>query len=246
MSTCTCSKYFIIHSLAVLFFNLLVLNQTSFAEDTTKNISVDFNNTEISQAVTTILELSNSNAKVFVDKGISLKITKKVSNVKWDHVLKELLQENALQLVKRSDSYLIVMRVENQDLFSTNQYPPNEIANQLPDDSSQPKLNCTDDNLITLGYKHSAGLNPYALVGKCIKLNGVKPIQYFSATQALVLWRYRDSEGIVYVEDLSDNHKLGTSKFLTTKAVGVHEYVNTLGAKEIVPSLVIPMESPSN
>ncbi len=91
-----------------------------------------------------------------------------------------------------------------------------------------------------MGYKFGEGANPFALVGRCIKLKNVTPIQYVSAREALVTWHHRGEQGTVFVEDKSDaGLSINNAKVLVGKSIGTYEYTTVLGSKAIIPHLVI-------
>jgi len=202
-----------------------------------ENISVQFDNTPLSDCIPTILKLGRSQAKISIKQGITKKINKSVVEKRWDLVLQEILQENNLKLTKQDDAYLIV-----EDDRQSNVPPKISITREI-NVHTNPSLStlnkCSQNNLITLGYQFSTGTNPYSLVGKCVKLTNFTPFQFFSATQALARWSYRGGSGVVFIEDLSKNHLINNSRILLTESIGVYEYENVLGAKQIIPHLVV-------
>lgn len=228
--------FFITCSVAAFIFTLHFCN-ISLADDTIRKISVNFEGTDLASTVATILRLGHSNTNIIIDGEISRTIHKKAEDVRWDHLLQEILRENGLKLEKRKSEYWIVEHRENPISNITNlDKTTNFVSNT---DAALLSLNCSENDLVTLGYQHGTGLNPYALNGKCVKLHNIVPIQYLSETEALVRWTYRGSQGIVYIEDLSNNHLITNSRILLTKANGVYEYVNILGAKQIIPKLLV-------
>ena len=102
-----------------------------------------------------------------------------------------------------------------------------------------PAVPCTDNNLITLGYKYGAGANPYTLAGKCVKLHGIKAMQYFGKDKALASWNYRGQHGIVYLETEGGKELLGDSQVLLGQCVGVYTYTSVLGSQDQVPRILI-------
>lgn len=220
---------FIVH-----FYNV------SLANDTNRKISVNFENTDFPSTVTTILQLGHSSTNILIDKEISKTITKKADNVRWDLLLQEILRENGLKLEKRKNEYWIVENRENQEIPKSNSINLEQTTNFVAiTDTALLNLDCSEKDLVTLGYQHGTGLNPFALDGKCVKLHNIVPIQYLSESEALVQWTYRDNQGIVYIKDLSNDHLITNSRMLLTKAIGTYEYVNTLGAKQIIPKLLV-------
>jgi hypothetical protein len=222
------------------FSYILHFCNTSLADDTIRKISVNFENSDLPSAVATILTLGHSGTNVLIDGGIAKTINKKAENVRWDHLLQEILQENGLKLEKRKSEYWIVERRETRENPTSNIINLDQTTHFVSNtDAALLNLDCTANDLVTLGYQYGSGLNPYALNGKCVKLHNIVPIQYLSETEALAQWTYRGNQGIVYIEDLSNNHLITNSRVLLTKANGVYEYVNTLGAKQIIPKLLV-------
>lgn len=111
-------------------------------------------------------------------------------------------------------------------------------ANQSIAVNHQPS--CANSQVITMGYKYGEGANPFALIGKCIKLKNVTPIQYINAKKALVTWHHRGEKGTFFVEDKSDTGlSINNAKILLGRSVGTYKYTTVLGSTAIVPHLII-------
>ncbi len=223
--------------LAVFFFS--PLRAASSANENIPRITVHFKNTDLSTCVTTILRLADSKSKITIDKGIKEKITTSVQKKRWDHALRDILNESNLQLIKQADGTYLILKIQKKKSS-----PPNgnktivltEESLNLPDSEK----NCPADSLVTLGYKYSTGVNPYRLIGKCVKIKNVTPIQYMDAGKALVTWNYRGGSGTVLVEDHSEKgDALNNTRFMTGTVVGTYEYTTVLGAKMIIPHLIL-------
>ncbi|BCL62292.1 hypothetical protein DGMP_29850 [Desulfomarina profundi] len=214
--------------LASVFF--FFIYSTPHAKSNIPRITVHFKNVDLSTCVTTILRLAGSSAKIIIDKDIKKKITKSVQNKRWDQVLKDILDENNLQLIKQANSTYLIVKNRKKTIVLT------EESLNLPD----PEKDCPPDGLITLGYKYSTGTNPYGLIGKCVKIKNVTPIQYMDARKALVTWSYRGGSGTVLVEDRSEKGTaLNNTRFMTGIIIGTYDYTSVLGAKMIIPHLVL-------
>jgi hypothetical protein len=100
-------------------------------------------------------------------------------------------------------------------------------------------VDCSQQNLITLGYKYASGANPYTLQGKCIKLHNVKAIQYFGKDKALASWSYRGNHGVVYLEAPENQALLGDSRVVLGMCVGVYSYKSSLDTPSQVPHIIV-------
>ncbi len=104
---------------------------------------------------------------------------------------------------------------------------------------SSPEFDCSDSNLITLGYKYGSGTNPYSLQGKCIKLHNVRAMQYFGKDRALASWSYRGQHGVVYLETRNHQELLGDSRVAHGMCVGVYTYKSVLDSPTQVPRIIV-------
>ncbi|WP_457575296.1 hypothetical protein [Desulfomarina sp.] len=221
------------------FFFFFPFHSPLYANENIQKITVQFKDTDLSTCVTTILRLAGSQSKIRIDKGIKKNITKSIHKKRWDQVLKDILNENNLKLVKQADhTYLItkISKKKNSSTTGNKTIVLTEESLNLQDS----KKDCPEASLITLGYKYSTGTNPYGLIGKCVKLKNTTPIQYLDAKKALVAWNYRGGRGTVLVEDRSEKGTaLNNSRFMTGTVIGTYEYTTVLGAKMIIPHLVL-------
>jgi len=100
-------------------------------------------------------------------------------------------------------------------------------------------VDCSDQNLITLGYKFGSGSNPYSLQGKCIKLHNVRAIQYFGKDKALASWHYRGQHGIVYLEAPEHQDLIGDNRVVMGMCVGVYSYTSAYDTPSQVPHIIV-------
>ena len=223
--------------LAVFFF--FPLHSTLYANENIPRITVHFKNTDLSTCVTTILRLAGSQSKITIEKDIKKNITKSIQKKRWDHVLKDILNENNLQLIKQADGTYLITKIRKKKSSSTGGNNTIILTEESLNLSGSEK-DCPPDSLITLGYKYSTGTNPYGLIGKCIKIKNLTPIQYMDARKALVTWSYRGGSGIILVEDRSEKGTaLNNTRFMTGTVIGTYEYTTVLGAKTIIPHLIL-------
>jgi len=101
------------------------------------------------------------------------------------------------------------------------------------------QVDCSEQNLITLGYKYGSGANPYTLKGKCIKLHNVKAMQYFSKDKALASWSYRGNHGVVYLEAPENQELVGDSRVVVGMCVGVYSYKSVLDSPSQIPHIIV-------
>jgi hypothetical protein len=237
MNSSSCKKTLKISFVGLTIVAAIFSFLSSYATEDNKQsqvreIAVHFTDTPITECVKEILSLAGSSANITFKTKKKILVTKELTG-RWDTILKAILEGNGLMLTRIDGEYFIIDNPSAETVSYTEKLANSQNTRVSSD------VQCTDDNLVTLGYKYSEGANPYALVGKCIKLHDFKPIQYFGATKALATWRYRDGSGTVYVEDLSGAMKLSNARSITAVSVGVYEYGTVIGAKKIIPHLEI-------
>ncbi len=233
----TVSFTFIIF-LFLSIFSIIEPRSISLANEIPKLITVQFNETDLSECILNIMFQSKSGTTISIQNGVHRKITKTSVNARWDTVLKEILIENKLKLVKLEGQYVITEIDESY----TSEVPRTQLIitpYNISGPVAEQNIACSANNFVTFGHRHSSGSNPYRLIGKCIKLMNFSPIQFLSESEVIGQWKHRGSSGVVYVQDLSDRHQLEEASSLLTESVGVYEYINVMGAKNIIPHLVI-------
>lgn len=154
------------------------------------------------------------------------------------NILKDLTAAKSLIVLVTSAWVLIIFSLyATTNVWAAEQTSPSENGSST---STEPQPSCHKSDVITMGYKYGEGANPFALIGRCIKLKNVTPIQYMSAQKALVSWNHRGEQGTVFVEDKSETGlSINNAKILIGRSVGTYEYRTVLGSKVIVPHLVI-------
>ncbi len=223
--------------LALLLFALPVC----VANSATKSISVDFIETDLDDCIQEILQLADVTTKIAIERGVARIVSKKATDLRWDTVLKEILKENNLRLVKQSSGYLIVDNTPVKAPINSRLKSRTLTVEQNDLTSSGDCMN--DSEIITLGYKYGTGANPYAMVGKCLKLKNVTPFQYLNARQAYVRWSYRGESGTVFVEDKSESGMaINSSRVMVGRVLKTHQYGTVLRSQQIIPHLVITSE----
>ena len=221
----------------LIFFSFFSCHLPVLAKKNIPRITVHFSNTDLATCINTIIKLADSSAQISISKNIKTKITKSIEKEKWDLALKEILIENNLQLKKQPDGTYRITKANSALSTRSNTVILSEKSLSFHKSQQQ----CPADSLITLGYKYSTGANPYGLIGKCLKLCNVTPFQYMDGgRKALITWSYRGESGTVLVEDRSrTGTAINNSNFVVGKDIGIYEYTSVLGAKMIIPHIII-------